>query len=135
MCATAGRYDAPSAHVRHAGETTVPNAPKPDTWTEVVDKKTGLLYYWNRRNGETTALGEPKPGPYGRASAPELPGEDGGGSSGFMLGEDGGSGRRSGSGGGSSDRGPSLMKLVANPLVVGVTVVALAAVGYELLFK
>ena len=26
----------------------------------------GLVYYWNQRTGETTALGEPKPGPEGR---------------------------------------------------------------------
>ena len=35
-----------------AGEATVPGAPKPDTWVEVVDKRTGLLYYWNLRTGE-----------------------------------------------------------------------------------
>ncbi|GMH45369.1 hypothetical protein BSKO_13326 [Bryopsis sp. KO-2023] len=37
-----------------------------DSWTEVRDKTTGELYYWNERTGETTALGEPRPGPEGR---------------------------------------------------------------------
>ena len=26
----------------------------------------GLTYWWNQRTGETTALGEPRPGPEGR---------------------------------------------------------------------
>lgn len=28
-----------------------------------------LTYYWNRKTGETTALGEPRPGPEGRLAA------------------------------------------------------------------
>ncbi len=32
-----------------------------DTWTEVTDKITGGVYYWNRSTGETTPVGEAKP--------------------------------------------------------------------------
>jgi tellurite resistance-related uncharacterized protein len=31
---------------RITGEATVPGVPKPQTWHQVVDKKSGLLYYW-----------------------------------------------------------------------------------------
>ncbi|KAG2490512.1 hypothetical protein HYH03_011134 [Edaphochlamys debaryana] len=101
------------------GETTVPGAPKPDTWIEVVDKKTGLIYYWCKRTGVTTTLGEPKPGPYGRKV--QLDAED--------L-EDGAA-----EGGGRAGGGPSLMRLVTNPLVVGVSLMAAAGIAYELLLK
>ena len=37
-----------------------------DEWTEVIVKQTGEVYYWNERTDETTAIGEPKPGPEGR---------------------------------------------------------------------
>ncbi len=30
-------------------------AAPPDTWVEVVDKKTGLLYYWCKRTGKHTS--------------------------------------------------------------------------------
>lgn len=33
-----------------------------DAWTEVVDKSSGQIYYWNTVTNETTALGAPKPG-------------------------------------------------------------------------
>lgn len=39
-----------------------------DDWTEVVHQETGQIYYWNQRTGETTALGEPKPGSDGQRS-------------------------------------------------------------------
>ena len=39
-----------------------------DQWTEVKDEATGLVYYWNERTDETTALGEPKPGPEGTSA-------------------------------------------------------------------
>ena len=32
-----------------------------DAWTEVVDKESGQIYYWNTVTDETTALGAPKP--------------------------------------------------------------------------
>ncbi|BDA44540.1 hypothetical protein COCOBI_06-0160 [Coccomyxa sp. Obi] len=41
-----------------------------DPWTEVVHKETGQIYYWNQQTDETTALGEPKPGPQGRMQYP-----------------------------------------------------------------
>jgi hypothetical protein len=39
-----------------------------DEWTEVKDEASGLIYYWNERTDETTALGEPKPGPEGTSA-------------------------------------------------------------------
>mmetsp|Transcript_1757 Transcript_1757/g.4691 ORF Transcript_1757/g.4691 Transcript_1757/m.4691 type:complete len:231 (-) Transcript_1757:417-1109(-) len=51
------------------GEYTQPGIPKPPTWHEVVDKSSGLLYYWCPETGETTVIGEPKPGPLGRSPA------------------------------------------------------------------
>lgn len=42
-----------------------------DPWTEVVHKETGQIYYWNEQTDETTALGEPKPGPQGRVQYPQ----------------------------------------------------------------
>ncbi|KXZ49616.1 hypothetical protein GPECTOR_20g473 [Gonium pectorale] len=121
------------------GETTVPGAPKPDTWIEVVDKRTGLIYYWCKRTGDTTVLGEPKPGPYGRKAQFDAPDEEaaaleeggGGGGRGVGGGGRGGGGTR----GGGGDGGPSLMRLVSNPLVVGVSALALAGIAYESLFK
>ena len=40
-----------------------PPAPLPDAdpWTEVVDKQSGQIYYWNTVTNETTPLGAPKP--------------------------------------------------------------------------
>ena len=38
-------------------------------WVAVVDDATGQVYYWNRATNETTALGEPRPGPAGRLPA------------------------------------------------------------------
>ncbi|KAL4430880.1 hypothetical protein ABPG75_006136 [Micractinium tetrahymenae] len=40
-----------------------------DEWMEVTHRQTGLTYYWNQRTNETTALGEPRPGPEGRLAA------------------------------------------------------------------
>ena len=34
-----------------------------DNWVPVTDKATGGTYFWNTRTNETTAVGEPKPGP------------------------------------------------------------------------
>ncbi|GLC36361.1 hypothetical protein PLESTB_000769900 [Pleodorina starrii] len=110
------------------GETTVPGAPKPDTWVEVVDKRTGLIYYWCKRTGDTTVLGEPKPGPYGRRAQFD-PDE------GLQL-DEGGRGPGGGSRGGQQGaEGPSLMRLVANPLVIGVSAVAVLGIAYETLLK
>eukprot|EP00959_Pyramimonas_sp_CCMP1952_P297351 6220646-Pyramimonas_sp.AAC.2 len=39
---------------------------KADEWTEVKDETSGQIYFWNQHTNETTALGEPKPGPEGR---------------------------------------------------------------------
>ncbi|KAG2426139.1 hypothetical protein HYH02_014854 [Chlamydomonas schloesseri] len=116
------------------GETTVPGVPKPDTWTEVVDKKTGLLYYWCRRTGDTTAFGEPKPGPYGRKAQldPEELEEAAGQGAGTGR---GGSGSGTARAGRESGGGPSLMRLVTNPLVLGVSALALAGIAYENIFK
>ena len=33
----------------------------PDPWTEVTDKITGGVYYWNKSTGETTPVGEARP--------------------------------------------------------------------------
>lgn len=45
-----------------------------DPWTAVKDEQSGLIYYWNEKTDETTALGEPKPtGVY--APAPAAGGE------------------------------------------------------------
>ncbi|KAG1677964.1 hypothetical protein FOA52_001382 [Chlamydomonas sp. UWO 241] len=44
------------------GEYTTPGLPTPQTWHEVVDKTSGLLYYWCPATGEATTIGEPKPG-------------------------------------------------------------------------
>lgn len=38
-----------------------------DEWSPVVDKKSGITYYWHQRSGRTTALGELPPD--GRATA------------------------------------------------------------------
>jgi len=46
---------------------------KADEWTEARDEASGQIYYWNQRTNETTALGEPKPGPEGRI-VPQQPG-------------------------------------------------------------
>jgi hypothetical protein len=35
-------------------------------WTPVRDPTTGGTYYWNKATNETTAVGEPMPGPGGR---------------------------------------------------------------------
>ncbi|KAL6781206.1 hypothetical protein ACKKBG_A10220 [Auxenochlorella protothecoides x Auxenochlorella symbiontica] len=50
-----------------------------EEWTSVQDKNSGQLYYWNQKTGETTAIGEPKPGPEGRRvqPAPARPGMGG----------------------------------------------------------
>lgn len=45
-----------------------PPAIRAAEWTEVKDEATGLVYYWNERTDETTALGEPKPGPEGTSA-------------------------------------------------------------------
>eukprot|EP00955_Chlamydomonas_euryale_P106761 365725-Chlamydomonas_euryale.AAC.20 len=41
----------------HAGEYTQPGIPKPPTWHEVVDKSSGLLYYWCPETGESSGIG------------------------------------------------------------------------------
>jgi hypothetical protein len=62
-----------------------PAAPAPaplavhDAWTEVVDKQSGQIYYWNTVTDETTPLGAPKPtGASGNDLAPQQPQQSGG---------------------------------------------------------
>lgn len=44
-----------------------------EQWTEVLDKTSGRRYYWNQQTNETTAVGEPKPGPLGRVQNRVMP--------------------------------------------------------------
>jgi hypothetical protein len=46
--------------------TTMPQSHPALSLHQVVDKKTGLIYYWCPASNETTELGEARPGPYGR---------------------------------------------------------------------
>ncbi|KAI3433625.1 hypothetical protein D9Q98_003434 [Chlorella vulgaris] len=46
----------------------VPTRSGSSEWTEVVHQQSGQTYYWNESTGETTAVGEPRPGPEGRLS-------------------------------------------------------------------
>ncbi|KAG2495067.1 hypothetical protein HYH03_006678 [Edaphochlamys debaryana] len=80
--------------------TTTP-AQEDEEWTEVVHAS-GALYYWNQKTGETTKLGEPKPGT----------GEGEGGSDGSS----GGGGSGSGTEGGHTDRGSSRNVRLEAPL-------------------
>jgi hypothetical protein len=48
---TAAAAAAAPAAAAAAGVTTPVGAPKPDAWLEVVDKKSGLTYYWNQDSG------------------------------------------------------------------------------------
>jgi hypothetical protein len=41
-------------------------------WTEVRDKSTGQLYYWNTVTNETTALGAPNPTTMAPSSPPQV---------------------------------------------------------------
>lgn len=34
----------------------------PEAWEAVRDKRSGGTYWWNRATGQTTAVGEPRPG-------------------------------------------------------------------------
>lgn len=50
-----------------------------DPWTEVLDKESGQIYYWNTVTDETTALGAPKPnGPGGQQLTAEQAPQQGG---------------------------------------------------------
>ena len=49
-----------------------------DEWKEVKDETSGQLYYWNESTNETTALGEPRPGPEGRLVPQQQQGDSGG---------------------------------------------------------
>jgi hypothetical protein len=43
---------ASAAAAAAAGVTTPVGAPKPDAWVAVVDKQSGLTYYWNQDSGK-----------------------------------------------------------------------------------
>jgi hypothetical protein len=69
-------------------------APKPDAWERVEAaaaassaQRQQQFYWWNRHSNETTAVGEPLPGPEGRAlaAAPHSSGGSAGGSGGGGL--------------------------------------------------
>lgn len=60
------RRPAPPPAAPAAAQPPLPPVPVGQEWTEVVHQQTGSTYYWNTRTGETTALGEPRPGPEGR---------------------------------------------------------------------
>eukprot|EP00884_Botryococcus_braunii_P006031 jgi/Botrbrau1/15429/Bobra.43_2s0055.1 len=51
---------------RQEDKPSVSNEPPASDWVPVVHKETGLTYWWRPSTGETTALGEPMPGPGGR---------------------------------------------------------------------
>lgn len=40
---------------------TPPLLPIIDEWTSVLDNRSGLFYWWNKRTGETTRVGVPRP--------------------------------------------------------------------------
>ncbi|KAL0035139.1 hypothetical protein WJX79_002976 [Trebouxia sp. C0005] len=44
-----------------------------EQWTEVLDTTSGQKYYWNQQTNETSAVGEPKPGPLGRVQNRVMP--------------------------------------------------------------
>jgi WW domain len=45
---------------KKSGVVKAPPAAK-DPWVEVLDSKSGQVYFWNQKTDETTALGAPKP--------------------------------------------------------------------------
>ncbi|DBA97391.1 hypothetical protein WJX77_009710 [Trebouxia sp. C0004] len=47
--------------------------PTAEQWKEALDQTSGQKYYWNQRTNETTAVGEPKPGPLGRVQNRVMP--------------------------------------------------------------
>ena len=44
-----------------------------DPWVEVLDSKSGQVYFWNQKTDETTALGAPKPTLQNNAVAQQAP--------------------------------------------------------------
>ena len=61
------RHFSGSSRARRGGKSSSSAlVPEKETWTEVIDKKSGEAYFWNKRTNETTAIGEPKPGSEGR---------------------------------------------------------------------
>ena len=42
-----------------------------DPWTPVKDRESGLVYWWNTKTDETTAIGSPKPYAEGSQLAPQ----------------------------------------------------------------
>lgn len=62
------------------GTATAMSVPAPaplavqDAWTEVVDKQSGQIYYWNTVTNETTALGAPRPSDLSQQQPPQQSG-------------------------------------------------------------
>mmetsp|Transcript_41580 Transcript_41580/g.82703 ORF Transcript_41580/g.82703 Transcript_41580/m.82703 type:complete len:142 (-) Transcript_41580:188-613(-) len=53
--------DTKGSYTPHRSINTGAPATNTDSWTEVVDKQSGQIYYWNKVTNETTPLGAPKP--------------------------------------------------------------------------
>jgi hypothetical protein len=49
-----------TSSAKKSGVVKAPPAAK-DPWVEVLDSKSGQVYFWNQKTDETTALGAPKP--------------------------------------------------------------------------
>lgn len=59
----------PAQHLVRSMSPTTHSAHDPMTLLACQAEAAGRTYYWNQRTNETTALGEPRPGPEGRLTA------------------------------------------------------------------